>query len=158
MTTPEFDPGRERVGRTNQAFAGLFKQYSERICDRMGMASVWQTELELASGEKRTFILFGAFTDGRAENKPEVLVLLSADTNIRAVARAVWEGSNPIVQDVDSWTGTVTFQGEVQSADQSSMSISNTSITGSELKEDEFHDILNKMSLSLRFSENTENR
>lgn len=152
MTSPEFGPDREHVERTNQAFAGLFKQYSERVCDRTGMASVWQTELELASGEKRAFILFGAFTDGRAENKPEILVLSSADTSIRAVARAVWEGNNPIVQDVDSWTGMVTIGGRAQGIEERSISLGNTSLTERELQNDEFHDILNKMSLSLRFS------
>ncbi len=135
----------------NQALSGLFKAYRERICVKNGWSSLYSTNLLLNSGLRQTFHVWGAFgTENEEQDKPEVLVILSQNTRTRVVARARWNGDWPEVEGVDSVTMAI-ISGTVGQINEDSIHLSGTEVRGVDLERDELLDVVNKLSLSLRF-------
>lgn len=151
MSYPERDNPQAQRERRHVAMAGLFKEYSDRICVTYGFPAVYHTELELHNRQKRKFIMWGAFGTGE-EDKPEILIITSDDTDIRAVAKAKWRGDWPEVEDVDAIEGLKTIRGTVTGTERTTLGLSEVDVIEQDLDRDEFLEIINKLSLSLRFN------
>lgn len=145
MSFAERENPQERQEKRKTALAGLFRAYTYNL----GAPYIHHAELKLNSGEKREFMVFGALPD--EEDRPEILVVISADTNIRAVAKATWRDQWPEVEGVDSLEGLRTISGTVQTVGESSIGVSDTRTLYQELELDEFLDIINKLAFSLTF-------
>lgn len=148
MSLPERETPEERTNKWNTALTGLFKGYS---------IATWypkliETEIEVKSGERRGFLVFGAFGEEGDQYKPEVLTILSDDAEIRITGRAKWNGDWPEVQDVDIIGGLVTIKGKVQDIREGIISVPESEITEHNVPLDEMLDVVNKLALSLRLS------
>lgn len=147
MSPKERQNPEERRKEWNDAVAGVFKGYSLRTWH----PDVIQSAIELRDGKRKEFLIFGAFGEEGSEYKPEVLVISSIDTNVRVVARAIWNEDWPEVVDTDVIGGTVTITGKLADIRKDSISVSETTVEEHDIPGDELLEVVNKLALALRF-------
>lgn len=147
MSPKERQTPEERRKEWNAALAGVFRGYSLRTSS----PDIIQSQIELRNGEKKKFLIFGAFGEEGNTYKPEVLVISSLDTNVRVAARAIWNGDWPEVVDTDVIGGTVTITGKLADTRKDSISVSEAIVEEHDVPGDELLEVVNKLALSLRF-------
>jgi hypothetical protein len=149
----EHESPEQRRNKWNTALTGLFKGYSTWLWD-LGYPAMFQGEVELDNGRKRNFLIFSGFAQAeyQDEYRPEILVLMSDDAQLRMISRAKWNGEWPEVEGVDTIGGQVTIHAKVEEIKGSGMRLSVVKETQDDLTLDELLEAVNKLALGLRLS------